>query len=101
MSRILEKLADQHEERIINVLYRLENDVINEVTEAVGDLPTIYCDMDMVLCDFIGGTEEVLGVPFPKADKTERWPKISAKKDFWETLEWTPGAQRMWSFINK
>ena len=76
-------------------------DVINEVTEAVGDLPTIYCDMDMVLCDFIGGTEEVLGVPFPKADKTERWPKISAKKDFWETLEWMPGAQRMWSFINK
>ena len=34
MSRILEKLADQHEERIINVLYRLENDVINEVTRA-------------------------------------------------------------------
>jgi uncharacterized protein with gpF-like domain len=34
MSRILEKLADQHEERIINVLYRLENDVIKEVTRA-------------------------------------------------------------------
>jgi len=34
MSRILEKLADQHEERIINVLYQLENDVINEVTRA-------------------------------------------------------------------
>ena len=31
MSRILEKLADQHEERIINVLYRLEDDVIKEV----------------------------------------------------------------------
>ena len=34
MSRILEKLADQHEERMINVLYRLENDVIKEVTRA-------------------------------------------------------------------
>ena len=34
MSRILEKLADQHEERMINVLYRLENDVIKEVTMA-------------------------------------------------------------------
>ena len=34
MSRILEKLADQHEERIINVLYQLENDIINEVTRA-------------------------------------------------------------------
>ena len=34
MSRILEKLADQHEERIINVLYQLEEDVIKEVTRA-------------------------------------------------------------------
>ena len=34
MSRILEKLADQHEERIINVLYRLEDDVIKEVRKA-------------------------------------------------------------------
>ena len=49
-------------------------DVINEVTEKGNDLPIIYCDMDMVLCDFISGTEEVLGVPFPKADKTKRWP---------------------------
>ena len=43
-------------------------DVYNEskIAEDVGNLPTIYCDMDMVLCDFIGGTEEVLNVPFPK-----------------------------------
>ena len=34
MSRILEKLADQHEERIINVLYRFEDDVIKEVRKA-------------------------------------------------------------------
>ena len=34
MSRILEKLADQHEERMINVLYKLEDDVIKEVTKA-------------------------------------------------------------------
>ena len=31
MSKILEKLADQHEERIINVLYKLEEDVITAV----------------------------------------------------------------------
>ena len=36
MSSILDKLADQHEERIINVLYRLEEDVIKEVTQATG-----------------------------------------------------------------
>ena len=34
MSRILEKLADQHEDRLLNVLYNLENDVVKEVTRA-------------------------------------------------------------------
>ena len=61
--------------------------VLNEVTESVENLPTIYCDMDMVLCDFLKGAEEILGVPFPKAEKGTKWPKISAKK--------------MWSFIDK
>jgi hypothetical protein len=36
MSRILDQLADQHEERIINTLYRLEDDIIKEVTLATG-----------------------------------------------------------------
>ena len=36
MSRILDKLADQHEQRIIDVLYRLEEDVVKEVTRATG-----------------------------------------------------------------
>ena len=36
MSRRLDKLADQHEQRIIDVLYRLEEDVIREVTRATG-----------------------------------------------------------------
>ena len=71
------------------------------LVQEADSLPTIYCDMDMVLCDFLKGAEEVLGVPFPKAEKGTKWPKISAKKDFWESLEWMPGAKRMWSFINK
>ena len=36
MSRILDKLADQHEERLINVLYTLEDDVINAVRRSTG-----------------------------------------------------------------
>ena len=36
MSRILDKLADQHEERILNVLVKLEEDVVKEVTRATG-----------------------------------------------------------------
>ena len=71
------------------------------IVEEVDELPTIYCDMDMVLCDFLKGAESVLGVPLPKADKGTKWPKISAKKDFWESLEWMPGAKKMWTFIDK
>ena len=77
------------------------HEVYNLVAEENEELPTIYCDMDMVLCDFLKGSEEVLGVPFPKADKREKWIKISSTKDFWANLEWMMGAQRMWTFINK
>ena len=50
------------------------------IVEVVDELPTIYCDMDMVLCDFLKGAEEVLGTSFVKADKRTKWPMISAKK---------------------
>ena len=36
MSKILDQLADQHEQRIIETLYRLEDDIIKEVTRATG-----------------------------------------------------------------
>ena len=36
MSKILDKLADQHEERLVNVLYTLEDDVINSVRKSTG-----------------------------------------------------------------
>ena len=42
MSKILDKLADQHEERIVNTLYRLEEDVVNAITRATkGSLDTV------------------------------------------------------------
>ena len=34
MSKILDKLADQHEERLINVLYKLEDDIIDAVRKS-------------------------------------------------------------------
>jgi len=72
---------------------------LTNITEA--ELPQIYCDMDMVLCDFIGGYEKLTGKDFAKTDKDERWDAIKAKKDFWATLDWIPGSQRMWKLINK
>ena len=71
------------------------------ITESIEDLPTIYCDMDMVLCDFLKSAEKVLGKPFPKADRTTRWPMISGTKNFWADLDWMPGSKRLWQFIDK
>ena len=65
------------------------------------ELPQIYCDMDMVLCDFIGGYQMISGKDFATTDKDERWEEIKSKKDFWRTLPWMPGAERMWKLINK
>jgi hypothetical protein len=72
---------------------------LTKIEEA--ELPQIYCDMDMVLCDFIGGYEKLSGKDFAKTDKEERWNAITGKKDFWATLDWMPGAERMWKLINK
>ena len=66
-----------------------------------GEVPDIYCDMDMVLCDFIGAYETLTGNTFEKTPKADRWNAITGKKDFWHTLPWMTGAQRMWKFINK
>ena len=34
------------------------------------DLPTIYCDMDQVLCNFLNGADKVVGGLFIHAQKT-------------------------------
>ena len=65
------------------------------------DLPEIYCDMDQVLVDFIGGAEEVIDMPFAQADKNDRWEAIKNTKNFWANLDWMPGAKRLYSFIAK
>jgi len=73
-----------------------------DMVEASGDdLPDIYCDMDQVLCNFLGGAEKAIGMPFPQADKDGRWNAIRDIKDFWATLDWMPGAKRLYSFIQK
>ena len=65
------------------------------------DLPDIYCDMDMVLCDFIKGADEAVGGSFVMSDKETRWKKIGNTKGFWENLPWFRGGKRLYSFIAK
>lgn len=65
----------------------------------------IYCDMDMVLCNFLKGALDVTGEPFPdktgKLSKDEKKAIISSKKDFWDTLEWMPDGKKLWAHITK
>ena len=65
------------------------------------DLPSVYCDMDMVLCNFMKKADEVSGGDFVTADKDQRWKDISNTKNFWAELEWMPAAKRIHQMIIK
>ena len=71
-----------------------------ELIEASSDdLPNIYCDLDMVLEDFLKGADEVSGGSFASSDKDERWNKINQTKGFWANLDWMPGGRKLYQFI--
>ena len=65
------------------------------------DLPDIYCDMDMVLVNFMKGADEAVSGSFVTTDKDERWNKVQQTKGFWANLDWMPGAKRLYQFIAK
>ena len=73
-------------------------DLIEKVSAE--DLPSVYCDMDMVLCNFMKAADKVTG-NFVTADKEQRWKDISNTKNFWADLEWMPGAKRIHQMIIK
>ena len=71
-----------------------------ELIEASSDdLPNIYCDLDMVLVDFLKGADEAVGGSFVSTDKDERWNKINQTKGFWPNLDWMPGGKKLYQFI--
>ena len=55
---------------------------ILEAKVATEDLPSIYCDMDEVLCNFMKGADAAVGGSFINTDKDERWNKINQTKNF-------------------
>ena len=61
------------------------------------DLPEIYCDLDMVLVNFMKGADDAVGGDgfVANRDKDEKWGKINNTKNFWVNLEWMPGAKRL------
>ena len=62
-------------------------------------MPHVYLDMDGVLVNLEKGAYDVHGAKISDVPKPERWDKINAKKDFWKTLEWMPGAEKLWKFL--
>jgi 5'(3')-deoxyribonucleotidase len=71
------------------------------IETSTDDLPDIYCDLDMVLVDFIKGADKAVGGSFVNTPKDERWNKINQTKGFWANLDWMPGAKRLYDFIMK
>jgi len=65
------------------------------------DNPQIYCDMDGVLVNFLGGAKEVLGVDFHQANKAQRWTILDAEPNFFANLKPLPDWKTLWNFIRK
>ncbi len=76
-------------------------DLVELTSKSSDSLPTIYCDLDQVLVNFMKGADEALGGNFATSSKEERWKIINNTKGFWAGLEWMPGAKRLYQFIAK
>jgi hypothetical protein len=66
------------------------------------EIGAIYCDMDQVLVNFLGGARKAIGREFNDPVEfggEEKWPVIGLMPSFWLDLEWMPGAQLLWTEI--
>ena len=92
------------------------------ILQEADSLPTIYCDMDGVLCDFHLGIENMFklkskdpSMPGPmqtagyrdakdwlKAPMSaDKWEPVQNYGLFWPTLPWTKDGRKLWSYIKK
>lgn len=69
----------------------------------MNELPQIYCDMDQVLVNFMGGANKVLVAnglqPFQHTEKDVKWQTLATVPKFWANLEPMPDAMMLWRFI--
>ena len=67
------------------------------------ELPQIYCDMDQVLVNFMGGANKVLTAkglqPFQQGEKDVKWEALRSVPKFWANLEPMSDAMMLWRYI--
>lgn len=87
--------------------------LIQQLTEGMGDSYDIYCDLDQTLCDFEGRFEHFTGLlPAEWKKRAERefgeqiakerfWDIISHQigKRFWAGMSWMPQGRELWDYI--
>jgi len=76
-------------------------EIIDLIEVSSENLPTIYCDLDEVLVNFMKGANKAVDGTFVTHNKDERWKKINQTKGFWGNLEWMPGSKRLYKFIER
>jgi hypothetical protein len=66
------------------------------------EIGAIYCDMDQVLVNFLGGARKALGKEFNDpclGHDNDKWVILATKPSFWLDLEWMPNAYALWKEI--
>jgi hypothetical protein len=81
-------------------------DFIEHLSESPPYLPTIYCDMDGVLADLVGGVSELYGRKLTNRTFDEFVDPMKPKIDeqhphLFAELPPMPDMRRLWSFISK
>ena len=92
------------------------------LVQEADSLPTIYCDMDGVLCDFAQGIANMFKLkskdpsmpgPMQAAGYTDaqdwlsapmtdqKWQPVEDYPMFWPTLPWTKDGRKIWRYIEK
>jgi hypothetical protein len=66
------------------------------------EIGKVYCDMDQVLTNFLGGSRKALGQEFNDpclGTDHEKWLILAKNPTFWLDLKWMPGAHQIWDRI--
>ncbi len=62
--------------------------------------PTIYCDMDGVLCNFFAAIQNLSDQPIQSLSVSQMWALCRTQRNFWRDLEWTEDGRELWRVVD-